>query len=182
MYIGITSFDTEETRLELSPEDRRDLEDLEESLWRTETRFDNKLMDQTFSKDFFEFGRSGLVYGRQECLDVESQPIDARLPLEELRIRLISPDVAQVTYVSSVTYDGIEELANRSSDMDTRRTRMATTISSRDCHLQLISEFNWRRLGVSVRPATFHDYLKRTEVASFDEVAARLGRPGIQTQ
>ncbi|MCY4653414.1 MAG: nuclear transport factor 2 family protein [Dehalococcoidia bacterium] len=101
--------------MELSSEDRGELEDLEESLWRAETRFDIKLMDQIFSADFFEFGRSGRVYGRQECLNVESQPIDARLPLENLRVRLISPDVAQVTYVSSVTYDGIEELANRSS-------------------------------------------------------------------
>ena len=101
--------------MELSSEDRGELEDLEQSLWRAETRFDIKLMDQIFSADFFEFGRSGRVYGRQECLNVESQPIDARLPLENLRVRLISPDVAQVTYVSSVTYDGIEELANRSS-------------------------------------------------------------------
>ena len=101
--------------MELSFEDRGELEELEKSLWRAETRFDTKLMDQTFSTDFFEFGRSGRVYGRQECLDVESQPINARLPLEDLRVRLISPDVAQVTYVSSVTYDGEEELANRSS-------------------------------------------------------------------
>ena len=101
--------------MELSSHDKQELEMLEESLWRAETRFDTKLMDQTFSTDFFEFGRSGRVYGRQECLDVESQPIDARLPLKDLRIRLIWPNVAQVTYVSSVTYDGIEELANRSS-------------------------------------------------------------------
>ena len=101
--------------MELSSDDRGEIEDLEESLWRAETRFDTKLMNQTFSTDFFEFGRSGRIYGRQECLDVERQPIDARLPLKDLRIRLISPDVVQVTYVSSVTYYGIEELANRSS-------------------------------------------------------------------
>ena len=101
--------------MEFSSHDKQELELLEESLWRAETRFDSEWMERVLSTDFFEFGRSGRVYGRQECLDVDCQPIDARLPLEDLRIRLISSDVAQVTYVSSVTYDGIEELANRSS-------------------------------------------------------------------
>lgn len=65
--------------------------------------------------DFFEFGRSGRVYTRQNAIDTEPQPIDARLPLSYFRARLLDSGVAQVTYVSAVTYDGVLELANRSS-------------------------------------------------------------------
>ena len=48
-------------------------------------------------------------------MDTEAQPIDATLPLMDFRARLLASDLAQVTYVSAVTYDGVQELANRSS-------------------------------------------------------------------
>ena len=48
-------------------------------------------------------------------MDIELQPIDARLPLMDFRARLLDSDLAQVTYVSAVTYGGVEELPNRSS-------------------------------------------------------------------
>ena len=101
--------------MELSTQDREDLRLLEEGLWRVETRFDSRWMDEVLAPNFFEFGRSGRVYGRQDTLDTEAQPIDARLPLTDFRARLLASDLAQVTYVSAVTYGGVEELANRSS-------------------------------------------------------------------
>jgi hypothetical protein len=91
------------------------LEQLEESLWRAEVRFDHQRMENILAPDFLEFGRSGRVYQRQDTIDVPTQPIDARLPLMDLKIRLLDHDVAQVTYMSAVTYEGVEELAYRSS-------------------------------------------------------------------
>lgn len=101
--------------MEASSRDREDLENLEEGLWRAETRFDPEWMERVLSSDFFEFGRSGRVHGRHECLEVDRQPINSRLPLKDLRIRLITRDVAQVIYVSAVTYNGEVEYGNRSS-------------------------------------------------------------------
>lgn len=101
--------------MELSTQDEEDLQLFEEGLWRTETRFDSRWMDEVLAPDFFEFGRSGRVYGRQDTLETEAQPIDAELPLADFRVRLLDSNIAQVTYVSAVTYDGVQELANRSS-------------------------------------------------------------------
>jgi hypothetical protein len=99
----------------ISQDTLRHLYDLEESLWRPETRFDRALMERTFAPDFFEFGRSGRVWSRAECLEHEMQPIAARLPLLDFAVHVVAENVMLVTYVSAVTYDGAEEFANRSS-------------------------------------------------------------------
>jgi hypothetical protein len=90
---------------------------LEESLWRSKTRFSRELMDKTFAEDFFEFGRSGRRYGRDEMFFDKSAPedINATLPLPEFHARHITDDVVQVTYVSEVVYDGTILKGNRSS-------------------------------------------------------------------
>ena len=98
-----------------SKEDRELLQRLEEELWREETRFDRHRMDKVFAEDFFEFGRSGRCYPREDTLDAKPQPIAPVLPLPNLNIRLLTPDVAQVTYNSAVTYHGVVEHARRSS-------------------------------------------------------------------
>ena len=101
--------------MELSSAEKRVLEQLEEGLWIAETRFDMDWMERILAPDFFEFGRSGRVYRREDTLRIESQPIDARLPLKNFHARLLTPDVALVTYISAVTFDGIEGVGNRSS-------------------------------------------------------------------
>jgi len=101
--------------MELSSEEKVELERLEEGLWIAETRFDMDWMERTLAPDFFEFGRSGRIYLREDTLGIESQPIDARLPLKNFHARLLTPDVVLVTYISAVTFDGIEEVGNRSS-------------------------------------------------------------------
>ena len=100
---------------ELSGQDRRRLELLEESLWRAETRFDREWMESVLAPGFFEFGRSGRVYSREETLEIAAQPIGARLPLDDFDARLLSRDVAQATYTSVAAYAGQEQIANRSS-------------------------------------------------------------------
>jgi hypothetical protein len=101
--------------MELSKQDRVALEQLEEALWRAETRFDQKRMTEIIAPDFVEFGRSGRIYRKEDSLAVSPQPIDAVLPLPDFEARLLHPDIAQVTYNSAVTYDGVVQHARRSS-------------------------------------------------------------------
>ena len=101
--------------MEISSEDRKTLERLEEELWCEETRFDMQRMNELIANDFFEFGRSGRVYQRQDTLAVAGQTIDAVFPLPDFQVRLLDENIAQVTYNSSVTYDGVVEHARRSS-------------------------------------------------------------------
>ncbi len=90
--------------METSQEDNDRLSELEESLWRPETRFDRAYMDRILAPDFFEFGRSGRIYQRADTLNTPPEPFNTKLPLENLTVRLIDANVAQVTYVSRVTY------------------------------------------------------------------------------
>jgi hypothetical protein len=91
-----------------------DLRKLEESLWRAETRFDRAYMDSVLSPDYFEFGRSGRIYTREEVINVPQQEIKARLPLKEFKVHLLKDDVALVTYISEVE-SGELLVGNRSS-------------------------------------------------------------------
>jgi hypothetical protein len=99
----------------LSQRDHDALRRLEEELWREETRFDAARMRDLLAPDFFEFGRSGRVYRREDTLAIPRGPIDAALPLPGFRARALGPDVAQVTYDSAVTYGGVVQHARRSS-------------------------------------------------------------------
>ena len=99
----------------LSAEDRAILTQLEENMWREETRFDMKFMQKALASDFVEFGRSGRTYTRAQSLAVPRQPTDAVLPLPNFAIRLLDDNTAQITYDSAVTYDGVVEHGRRSS-------------------------------------------------------------------
>ena len=99
--------------MELSEQDKQRLEQLEEGLWRSGTRFDREWMEHILAPGFFEFGRSGRVYSREDTLAMASRSIDARL--DGLDARLLSADLAQVTYTTVETYAGEEQAANRSS-------------------------------------------------------------------
>ena len=101
--------------LQLTQADRDLLQRLEEDLWHEETRFDIPYMEQLFAEDFFEFGRSGRVYRREDTLSVPRQPIETILPLPDFDARRLTDDIAQVTYNSAVTYDGLLEKGRRSS-------------------------------------------------------------------
>jgi hypothetical protein len=90
-----------------------ELERLETSLWRTETRFDPSYIESVLAADFFEFGRSGRTYSKEATLSLESAEIEA--DLRDFRVLAVTDDVRLVTYVSVVRSDGPVELANRSS-------------------------------------------------------------------
>ncbi len=99
----------------VSEKDRAELTWLEEAMWREQTRFDAAFMERTLAPDFFEYGRSGRIYTREQTLAAPRGPIDVVLPLPRLAIRLLDAGTAQVTYDSIATCDGDVEFAHRSS-------------------------------------------------------------------
>ena len=98
----------------LEKNDIEKLYELEESLWKSETRFNEEYMRTIMAKDFFEFGRSGKIYSIDECLSASYQEIGAKLPLKDFAIHEIDEKVVLITYISEVQYDEIE-IGNRSS-------------------------------------------------------------------
>ncbi|NQV90262.1 DUF4440 domain-containing protein [Candidatus Uhrbacteria bacterium] len=100
--------------MNLSNDDLLLLEKLEESMWKPETRFDQEYMRATLHPDFFEFGRSGRVYAREETLSAPMQEIPAVFPLKNFRIAQVAPEVVLITYISEVNYPE-PEVGNRSS-------------------------------------------------------------------
>lgn len=89
----------------LTSSDKIHLEQLEESLWRDETRFDTEYMEKVLHPDFFEFGRSGRIYARHHTIYVPRSHIDAVLPLENLEYHEVSEDTVLLTYRSQVQYE-----------------------------------------------------------------------------
>jgi hypothetical protein len=94
--------------------DYEELKELEESLWRPETRFNQAYLDRILAPDFFEFGRSGRIYHRAHTLTAPPQPINARLPLKNFSIHPIAENVVLVTYITEVT-NSETQVSNRSS-------------------------------------------------------------------
>ncbi|MFL7838920.1 MAG: DUF4440 domain-containing protein [Candidatus Promineifilaceae bacterium] len=100
----------------LNLEEKATLQRLEESLWNYEKRSDVAYMDHVLAEDFFEFGRSGRVYQWDDTISGEVYAFEALFPLPDFEARLLSRDVAQVTYNSQVMYeDGILLKSRRSS-------------------------------------------------------------------
>lgn len=95
-------------------EDFEKLKELEESLWIAETRFDLDYMESILLPGFFEFGRSGKIYTRDEILSASYSIINAKLPLKNFKVNIVTEAVALVTYISEVQY-GELETGNRSS-------------------------------------------------------------------
>jgi hypothetical protein len=103
-----------ETVKEMQTGDVETLRELEEGLWRAETRFDRTFMERILHPAFFEFGRSGRTYTREQTLDAAPVNIDAELPLRDFAVDPVDDDVVLVTYVSVVRCDAVE-MGNRSS-------------------------------------------------------------------
>lgn len=100
--------------MKLSNTDIEILKTLEESLWKSETRFDLSHQEKVFAPDFFEFGRSGRRYTREQMVRTESQPIRAKLPLQDFHIHVLDEKNVLITYISEVQYEELER-ANRCS-------------------------------------------------------------------
>jgi hypothetical protein len=104
----------------------QEFRDLEESMWRAETRFDPDYLERVLHPDFFEFGRSGRTWTRAQTKATESGEIDAVLPLPDFTVAELGADTVLVTYRSIVRHEELD-YANRSSiwvrDRDAWRLR-----------------------------------------------------------
>lgn len=95
-----------------------DLIALERSLWQRDSRFDPILMQARFAPDFFEVGRSGRRYSRDEMILPADQAEDIPATLHDLAVQPLSLDLFQVIYLSELRYDSGTEWAWRSSIWD----------------------------------------------------------------
>ena len=98
----------------LSSADAAEIERLEETLWRADTRYDPVHMEAVLHSDFHEFGRSGRRYTRDQCIAITSGGFSADLPLTGFSAALVAPGVVLATYLGVVHYD-TTEVSNRSS-------------------------------------------------------------------
>ena len=94
--------------------DIKHIQGLEESLWLAETRFARDYLNRILDAGFFEFGRSGRVWTREQCIDVPPQEINEKLPLIAFKVTPLDSATILVTYISEVTYDEVQR-SNRSS-------------------------------------------------------------------
>jgi hypothetical protein len=109
------SFEVHCMTLIVTSSDREQLQQLEESLWREDRRFDRAWLSAVLSGDFFEIGRSGQLHQRRDVLLAQARTIGASLPLSDLEVRLLADDVALVTYICVQSHDGMVTRSRRSS-------------------------------------------------------------------
>ena len=102
------------TLADLTAAEIEELRQLEESLWRPETRVDPAHMERVLAPDFLEFGRSGRTYDRTASIAVERVPLRVELPLPDFAAHPIGRDAVLTTYVSVVGAAGSER-SNRAS-------------------------------------------------------------------
>ena len=79
--------------MKILAEDFEELRDLEEKLWKANTRFDKTWMSKILSSNFLEIGRSGRTYTREAIISCEPSKIPANLPLLNFKVRAITQDV-----------------------------------------------------------------------------------------
>jgi len=89
--------------------------DLEEGLWRVETRLDRSWLDGVLHQDFTEHCRFGHVYDRDHIINAPAQDLDVEIPFADFGVEMLAPGVALVTYTNTVTYQGATQSARRSS-------------------------------------------------------------------
>ena len=87
--------------------------ELEKTLWDAKTRFDLNYMEKILAPEFFEFGRSGRIYRREDALSVKTEE-NIKAILKNFEVHPLNEDIILVTYISEVHYDELE-VSNRSS-------------------------------------------------------------------
>ncbi len=89
--------------------------ELEEGLWRQETRSNRGWLDGVLAPDFTEFCRFGHEYDRDHIINAPTADIEVEFPFEEFNVEVLAPGVVMVTYMNTVTYQGSTQSARRSS-------------------------------------------------------------------
>jgi hypothetical protein len=102
--------------MKLTEEELFLLKKLEESLWSKEVRFSKEKMNILLDDEFLEIGASGKIYNKRETLNVPLKEINAKLPLAEFSVKLLSETIVLINYRSIQYTEGrIKKEALRSS-------------------------------------------------------------------
>ncbi len=91
------------------------IQDLEEKLWISEFRFNRHWIEQILTEDFFEFGRSGRIHSRLDCINTPEQELKVELPLRNFHSEFLASNVILTTYISKVRENNDIVSSNRSS-------------------------------------------------------------------
>jgi len=103
--------------MDLSKEDREELQRLEESLLRAEVRSSRESVEALLDETFVEIGASGRVYDREQTLNTMTVEINVELPLPDFFARLLVSGVALLTYRTVQTIAGGERRESRRSSI-----------------------------------------------------------------
>ena len=98
---------------DLTAAELEEVRQLEQSLWRPDTRFDRGHLERILAPGFFEFGHSGRTHDRADIL--ASDPVDFEASLTDLALHPLSADAILVTYGCTVRRGDEEVSAKRSS-------------------------------------------------------------------
>ena len=90
------------------------LQALEESMWRSETRFDRAYMEAVLHPGFTEVGRSGRIFSRDEVLDMPHVDIRVEIPRSTFEVSEIAEGVALIGY-QTIPSDSMHGAAHRAS-------------------------------------------------------------------
>lgn len=99
---------------ERAADERDEFREREECLWRAQTRFDRRFMQQVLHPEFAEFGRSGRVRTHEQALDVDPVPLDVEM--QDLAVHRVADAVVLVTYLSVARGEN-QALAGRRSSL-----------------------------------------------------------------
>ncbi|MEE9322664.1 MAG: hypothetical protein V3U76_19640 [Granulosicoccus sp.] len=76
----------------------KELECLEEGMWRSNTRFDEHWMRRHLHPEFLEFGQSGQIYCFESILELPYEAIDCEFPLANFSLTWLSESAILLTY------------------------------------------------------------------------------------
>jgi len=72
--------------------------DLEEKLLKPDIRTSPKELDQLLADDFFEFGTSGKIFTKEDCVGCGNGLTVRKMTLSDFQINVLAPDVTHTTY------------------------------------------------------------------------------------
>ena len=89
--------------------------ELEEGLWRAVQRSDSEALSGVVADEFVEYCRFGHVYDRDHLIASQAHDVEVAYPFDEFEVDRLAEDIALVSYVNTVTYQGKTSRVRRSS-------------------------------------------------------------------
>jgi len=91
--------------IDLYKEEKELLKSLELELLWYESRHNIDRIDEILADDFFECGKTGMMFGKKECLDWLPQEKTKKLDARDVSIHMLSESLCQVRYIVDIDGD-----------------------------------------------------------------------------